>query len=228
MRSSNFAFDGRAATVLCSYDADALDEDVLADARTTHALLSEAGSTDRSADYAPQQALARYNQPLPTSTAAVTYTVATTRDLGPARSAATQYAQRVGLSTDGLADLRLIVTELATNSLHHGGGSCRLALWQHEGHIVCEASDKGRLDDPLAGRRPPPHGASGRGLFLVNTVADLVRIHTTGSGTTIQAYLRLSRPAGSGDHRRIAEFSWVQESESMSIRSPGLMVVAAA
>ena len=58
--------------------------------------------------------------------------------------------------------------------------------------IVCEASDSGRLDDSLAGRRLPPAGVvRGHGLFLVNTIADLVRSHTTPTGTTIQAYLRL-------------------------------------
>jgi anti-sigma regulatory factor (Ser/Thr protein kinase) len=86
----------------------------------------------------------------------------------------------------------MIITELATNSLEHTGGACRLALWQHNGHVVCEVSDGGRLDDPLAGQRTPARGEiTGRGLFLINTIADLVRTHTTAAGTTIQAYLRL-------------------------------------
>ncbi|EUA22837.1 putative regulator of sigma factor domain protein [Mycobacterium xenopi 3993] len=61
----------------------------------------------------------------------------------------------LGLSADGIADLQLIITELATNSLQHGNGKCWLAFWEHDGHLVCEARDTGFLDDPLAGRRPP-------------------------------------------------------------------------
>jgi hypothetical protein len=79
-------------------------------------------------------------------------------------------------------------------------GACRLAFWRDNEHLVCEARDTGRLDDPLAGRRPPgAGGTASRGLFLVNAMADLVRTHTTTSGTTIQAYLRLDpspRPTG--------------------------------
>ena len=76
-------------------------------------------------------------------------------------------------------------------------GACQLAFWRDNQHLVCEARDTGRLEDPLAGRRPP--GASGtasRGLFLVNAMADLVRTHTTTSGTTIQAYLRMDPSPG--------------------------------
>ncbi|MGH3633370.1 anti-sigma factor RsbA family regulatory protein [Mycobacterium sp.] len=188
----NAAFGERQARVLCPYDACGLDEDVMTDARSTHPLLWQDGAADRSPDYAPDDAFARYNQPLPRDAMAVTYTVRALDDLSPARSFATRYARWLGLDPDGIANLQLIATELATNSLQHTGGVCRLAFWQHDGCIVCEASDSGRLDDPLAGRRPPcVNAVSGRGLFLINSVADLVRTHATASGTTIQAYLRL-------------------------------------
>jgi hypothetical protein len=50
----------------------------------------------------------------------------------------------------------------------------------------------GRWADPLAGRRPPAgQGVGPYGLFVVNTIADLLRTHTTPAGTTIHAYLRL-------------------------------------
>jgi anti-sigma regulatory factor (Ser/Thr protein kinase) len=190
-------FDGRAVTALCPYDAGGLDDDVLADARTTHPLLWQDGAADRSPDYAPDDAFARYNRPLPSDTMAVTYTVRTFADLAPLRSFATRYVRWLGLDPEGIASLELVATELATNSLQHTGGACRLAFWQHNGYVVCEASDSGRFDDPLAGRRPPPAAAvTGRGLFLVNAMADLVRSHASSGGTTIQAYLRLGPVAG--------------------------------
>lgn len=187
----NLAFEGTGASVLCPYDACQLAGDVLADARMTHPLVAQSGSRGSSADYAPDDALARYNQPLPHSPEAVAYVTNTHADLRALRSFAARHAQWLGLSPDGLADLQIIATELATNSLDHTGGACRLALWRHDAHVVCEASDSGRLGDPLAGRRPPAGDAvTGRGLFLVNAMADLVRTHATPTGTTIQVYLR--------------------------------------
>jgi anti-sigma regulatory factor (Ser/Thr protein kinase) len=191
----NAAFGERRVSVLCPYDADRLDADVLTDARTTHPLICRDGTADRSLDYAPDEAFARFHRPLNNDATAVTYTVRAVQDLSPARSFATRYAGWLGLDPEGVANLKLIVTELATNSLQHAGGVCRLAFWKHDGHLVCQAKDRGRLNDALVGRRPPPPEAvTGRGLFLVNTVADLVRIHTGAGGTTIQAYLRLSPP----------------------------------
>jgi anti-sigma regulatory factor (Ser/Thr protein kinase) len=193
----NRAFAGSRWTGLCPYDVGSLPDEVLADACATHPLLWRNGTADRSADYAPDEAFARYNQPLPSDPTAVTYTVQTFTDLSSARSFAARYAQWLGLEAEGIANLKLIATELATNSLQHTSGVCRLALWRQDGHVVCEASDNGRFDDPLAGRLPPPVDTAGRrGLFLVNALADLVRIHTTPAGTTIRAYLRLAGEPG--------------------------------
>ena len=118
-------------------------------------------------------------------------------DLRPARSFAVDYAGWVGLSQDGIEDLQLVATELATNSLMYSGGACRLAFWRSDEHLVCEARDAGRFDDPLVGRLDPgSSGPASRGLYLVNAISDLVRTHTTAAGTTIQAYLRFEPSPG--------------------------------
>ncbi|WP_230981608.1 sensor histidine kinase [Mycobacterium malmoense] len=196
----NEALSGYPATVLCLYDAGRLDDCVLADARATHPLLWRGGLLCPSADYAPGDVLERCNQPLPVNPGAVTYMVSESADLRPARSFAVDYAGWVGLSQDSIEDLQLIATELATNSLMYTGGACRLAFWRNDEHLVCEARDTGRFDDPLVGRLDPgPGGPASRGLFLVNAISDLVRTHTTSAGTTIQAYLRFGpspRPNG--------------------------------
>lgn len=197
---ANTALESQDVTGLCLYDANRLDDDVLADARASHPLLWRCGSLHRSADYAPEAVLARCNQPLPANPGAVTYTVRRSADLRPARSFAVDYADWVGLSQDGIDDLQLVATELATNSLMYTDGACRLAFWRHDKHLVCEARDSGRFDDPLVGRlHPGAGGPASRGLFLVNAISDLVRTHTTTSGTTIQAYLRFDpRPGPNG------------------------------
>jgi hypothetical protein len=76
-------------------------------------------------------------------------------------------------------------------------GACRLAFWRQDEHLVCEARDTGRFDDPLVGRLDPgPSGPASRGLYLVNAISDLVRTHTTSAGTTIHAYLRFDSSPG--------------------------------
>lgn len=193
----NTAFATNEVTGLCLYDAERLADTVLFDACTTHPLLWRDGTADRSADYSPDEAVARYNQPLPTNADAAAYTVRNLADLTGARTFASRYAGWLGLSQAGIADLLLTVTELATNSLQHAKSHCRLAFWQHNGHLVCQAHDRGRLDDPLAGHRlPAANAVTGRGLFLVNTIADLVRTHAAEAGTTIQAYFRLTPSPG--------------------------------
>jgi anti-sigma regulatory factor (Ser/Thr protein kinase) len=188
----NRAFTGRDVTVVCPYHVSQLDPSVIADAHRTHPVLWQNGVVEHNAAYAPEAVLARYNQPLSSDSTAVRYTARKLGDLGGARAFAGAYAQWFGLSADQTADLQLIVSELATASLTHVGGTCRLALWRHDGHVVCEAHEDGCLDDPLAGRRPYGSDSDrGRGLYVVNAVADLVRTHTTTDETTIQAYLRL-------------------------------------
>jgi len=193
----NHAFAGRSVTVVCPYDAAHLKPNVIADARSTHPVLWQAGSPEQtSATFAPDAVWARCNQPLSTQATAVKYTVQTLADLSGARAFAAAYAKWFGLSGDRTVELQLITNELATSSLMDAGSSCRLALWQHDGHLVCEARDRGHLDDPLAGRRPYESDTSrGQGLGVVNGLADLVRIHTTGDETTIHAYLRLDGAA---------------------------------
>jgi anti-sigma regulatory factor (Ser/Thr protein kinase) len=193
----NHAFTGRDVTVVCPYDVSRLDTGVIADARCTHPVLWQGGLFEQdSLDYAPETVWARYNQPLSRHPAAVKYTTRKLADLSGARAFVAAYAQWFGMSPERTADLQLIASELATASLVQTGGACRLALWQYDDHLVCEARDGGSLDDPLTGRRPyGSESARGRGLYVVNAMADLVRTHTTPEETTIHAYLRLQETA---------------------------------
>ncbi|AIJ25040.1 putative anti-sigma regulatory factor, serine/threonine protein kinase [Amycolatopsis methanolica 239] len=61
----NHAFDGRDVTIVCPYDTAALEPSVVADARETHPEVWEASRRYASADYAPDDVVARYNQPVP-------------------------------------------------------------------------------------------------------------------------------------------------------------------
>ncbi|MCK1822989.1 MEDS domain-containing protein [Streptomyces sp. XM83C] len=187
----NAAFRGRAVTVLCPYDAGRLDPGVLADAYVTHPTVVPAGATvaHDSRAYAPEQAVARYNVPLPPAPPGAPACAFTAAALSPARHHAVAEGRRLGLTGVRLDDLALVTAELTTNSVVHGGGAGTLWVWAESGYVVCEVRDDGRLTDPLAGRRPAPRERrGGRGLLLVNLVSDLVRTHTGDDGTTVRAY----------------------------------------
>jgi anti-sigma regulatory factor (Ser/Thr protein kinase) len=193
---ANIAFSGLAVTGLCPYDASSLNPSVLAHVRLTHPQVWQGGSRRHCPEYAVDAALDKCNQPLATHPAAVSHTVEHALDLAGARRCAERYGRLVGMTPDRIADLLLVTTELATNSLDHAGGPCRLAFWYDSGFVVCEARDAGHWADPLAGRRPPGGASPGPyGLFVVNAIADLLRTHATSAGTTIHAYLRRDDPS---------------------------------
>jgi anti-sigma regulatory factor (Ser/Thr protein kinase) len=186
----NAAFAGRDITILCPYDADGLDRRVLDDARATHPLVIDENCETASAAYSPETVVDRYNQALPVPPGAGVFVFGGSGQLSVVREFAVRYAREMGLADSRLNDLALAVAELTTNSVIHGAGGGTLRIWAEGEQIVCEVHDAGRLIDPLAGRRPqPPSEPGGRGLLLVNHLADLVRIRSGDPGTTIRFYL---------------------------------------
>lgn len=187
----NVAFAGRTATILCPYDAAALDPDVLADAAATHPVMLENGDQRYSDTYDPGRVVASYNEPLPEPPESTATLVVDSGRLAYAREFTAAHARRFGLSGRRVEDAVLVVAELAANSVAHGGGSGTLRIWPEDDLVVCQLSDAGRIGDPLAGRIPAsPLQDGGHGLLLVNLLADLVRTHTTDQRTTVRAYLR--------------------------------------
>ena len=185
----NAAFTGREVSILCPYDAEKLDDQVLADAWATHPLVVDEQGETVSARYSPEDAVARYNQALPYPPGAARYPFHADT-LSEARHFAVAQGRELGLTEPRLEDLALAVAELTTNSVVHGAGSGTLRIWAESDHLACEVHDTGRLADPLAGRRPAvPGRPGGRGLLMVNHLADLVRLYTGPDGTTIRFHL---------------------------------------
>ena len=187
----NLAFRGRRATILCPYDVAGLDPVVVADAAATHPTLIQRGRTWSSPDYAPQRILSGYNLPLPEPPHPAVLSFDAPR-LSLARRAAAEHARNAGMDEERIDDVTLAVGELAANSLRHGGGSGVLRMWTDAGPLDLRSRGR-RLDNRPAGRASTglPHSARGRGLLMVNHLADLVRTHTRPGETTIRAYFRL-------------------------------------
>jgi anti-sigma regulatory factor (Ser/Thr protein kinase) len=79
-------------------------------------------------------------------------------DLAELRRLVKAHAATAGLRPDRATDLVAAVTEVAANSIRHGGGGT-LRLWRQEDAVICEITDAGHITDPWSGaahpHRPP-------------------------------------------------------------------------
>jgi anti-sigma regulatory factor (Ser/Thr protein kinase) len=182
----NQAFTGTQATILCPYDVAALSPEAVADAAVTHQTLIDGAGTRHSDTYAPDTAISAANAPL-AQPADAQLCVVNSADMADLRRTAAAYAAAHGLSDERAQDLVLVLTELASNSIEHAHSTATVILSNGGPRVVCQVRDTGHISDPLAGRRPaPPEQLRGRGLLLVNQLSDLVRIHTSPNGTTVE------------------------------------------
>jgi anti-sigma regulatory factor (Ser/Thr protein kinase) len=183
----NTAFDGGPAwRLLCPYDLDALDPDVIEAAHRSHPLVSWHGSLEHSDSYA--SAFDPFAGELPDPRGHPVELAFTVSDLAHVRGLVAITAADTTLPLERVEDLILAVDELATNSICHGGGGGTLRLWGDDDALVCEVRDRGYVEDPLVGRvRPALELTRGRGLWLVNQLCDLMQIRSSPVvGTTVR------------------------------------------
>jgi anti-sigma regulatory factor (Ser/Thr protein kinase) len=184
----NLAFDGGPAwRLLCPYDTDALPRDVIQEARRSHPSLWENGVGGSSSSYAAPEATLSEGDELPPPPPGAHRLAFTGERLSELRKRVARCAGSAGLEPGRTSDLVLAASEVATNSVLHGGGAGTLSIWREAGALICEVRDRGRITDPLVGRvRPLPDKLRGRGMWLVNQLCDLVQIRTTPGGSTVR------------------------------------------
>jgi hypothetical protein len=166
----NLAFDGGPAwRLLCPYDTRALPRDVIQEARRSHPSLWEDGVGSSSTSYVAPGATLSQGDDLPPPPAEAHRLAFTVERLSDLRRLVARCAGSAGLGPKRTSDLVLAASEVATNSVLHGGGEGTLSIWREPGALICEVRDRGRITDPLVGReRPSPHPPRGRGRWLVN------------------------------------------------------------
>lgn len=190
----NTAFDrGSAWDLLCPYDAGSLGDEVLDLVARTHPLVTRDGRSEPSATFIRAEDCFAGELPPPRVDAEVlTFGLA---GLGEVRRRVIAAAERAGMEPAEVADLVTATSELAANSVMHGGGQGTLRLWQEDERLLAEVEDRGRIEEPLVGRiRPDIHQEGGRGLWLANQLCDLVQIRSGAEGTTVRLHL-LAREA---------------------------------
>lgn len=185
----NLAFAGeREWTLLCPYDSNGLDDDVLESARECHPHVLAGGVrasgsiwSGAASGYSP------FGGSLPVAPGDSVALAFGREDLAAVRELIGGEAALVPLRGDRRLDVVVAVNELATNSVLHGGGNGTLRVWREAGALVAEIHDRGRIEEPLAGRlRPGLAQECGRGLWMVNQLCDLVQIRSGPEGTAVR------------------------------------------
>ncbi|MBK5219123.1 MAG: sensor histidine kinase [Thermoleophilia bacterium] len=190
----NVAFgDGPGWALLCPYDSGALPDPVLA--ATLHSHPHIAGENG---DGSPSPAWGENDCPdpfagevpaRPGDAPEIRYDVAALHEL---RGFAARAAAEAGLSDQRAEDLIFAASELAANSVVHGGGSGCASAWRESGALLFETRDHGRIEEPLVGRvRPDPTQPKGRGLWMANQLCDLVQIRSSDAGTAVRLRVAL-------------------------------------
>jgi anti-sigma regulatory factor (Ser/Thr protein kinase) len=188
----NLAFaDTRSFWLLCPYDTEALEPAVVDEARRSHPFVAHADARAESAEYEGLDAVAApFAVPLPEPAGDAAELPFEEGALEALRRVVVEHATRAGLGRGRIVDLLVAVEEIVSDSLRHRGGRGVLRIWPQGRRVVCEISDGGRLDDPLADRvLPSPGSASGRGLWIANRLCDLVQIRSFPTGTVVRLHM---------------------------------------
>ncbi len=113
--------------------------------------------------------------------------------LGELRRFVAQGATEASLDPARIGDLVLAVNELATNSVRHAGGAGTLRIWREGDTLLCDVHDQGHISLPsVCPIAPEPTQITGRGLWIVDQLCDLVQIHTSHRGSVVRVHMRLT------------------------------------
>ncbi len=172
----------------------ALDDEVLETAAHSHPYLTAgaAGHENgqcRELDHPPDPFAGSF-EPRPTGARELAFDRAGLHDL---RALVAEESAAAGLPRERVTDLVLAASELAANSVRHGGGYGTARFWPEPGTLVVEVADAGRVEEPLVGRvQPTLTQEGGRGLWMANQLCDLVRIRSGEDGTAVRLHMSLS------------------------------------
>jgi anti-sigma regulatory factor (Ser/Thr protein kinase) len=177
-------------SVLCPYDAEHLDADLIAGAELTHPQLIDEAGPRPSTVYGEPLEVARGERWPQSDPAPPVSEHRFDGDLWALRHSVAADPLLADLDPERREDLVFAVNEAATNALRHADGHACARLWRDSQRIVGEVRTRTTIDDPLAGRRHPGAGAtSGRGLWLINQLCDLVEVRNSDRGLSVRMHM---------------------------------------
>jgi serine/threonine-protein kinase RsbW len=119
--------------------------------------------------------------------------------LGGVRTALARLASTNGLTDRAQFNFILVINELTTNVIRHGGGRGCVRLWRHYDELWCEVVDTGPGIPAPALQRMRESGPSprGHGLWLAHHICAHLHIDTGRHGTRVLLRFPLSAPGPS-------------------------------
>jgi anti-sigma regulatory factor (Ser/Thr protein kinase) len=182
---------GANLSLLCPYDGAALADEVLSAVSHSHRAVLHDGAREASSDYLTERDCFEGELPRPPRDAE-SHAYDRTR-LSAVRRSVKRAATDAGVASRAASDLVVAASELAANSVVHGGGAGTLRIWREHDRLLLDFEDRGTIEEPLAGRvRPSPSQLGGRGLWLANQLCDLVQIRSSKLGTTVRLQATLA------------------------------------
>lgn len=175
-------------SLLCPYDASSLSDEALAKVAHSHTHIRRRGQLEQSVSFDSDPDCFAGELPPPAATPEV-YSFGLA-ELGEVRGRVATAAEQAGMDPVGVTDFVTAASELAANSVMHGGGSGSLRIWCEGDVLMAEVEDRGRIEEPLVGRlRPGISQEGGRGLWLANRLCDLVQIRSSAGGTVVRLHM---------------------------------------
>lgn len=172
--------------LLCPYDTSTLGPETVAAASETHPVVFEGGMRHASRSYTRNDTLAEPLTELDIGPEPLRFGRG---ELGAVRACVESHARAARIAPERARDLVVAVNEVATNAVIHGDGTGELRVWRDDDMLVCECRGRGRLGDPLIGRRrPTANQGAGFGLWIANQVCDLVQVRSTELGTVVRIH----------------------------------------
>jgi serine/threonine-protein kinase RsbW len=112
-------------------------------------------------------------------------------DIPTLRRAVAGQAELAGLDERRSDDLILVVDEILTNAVRHGGGTGLLEIWVSAGRVTFRVVDGGPgMDASLTPRPPAPTQGGGRGLWIAYQLTDEITISSSPGGTAVSGVVR--------------------------------------
>jgi anti-sigma regulatory factor (Ser/Thr protein kinase) len=177
--------------LMCPYDLILLTDEVLADAFHTHPVVVEGANRRSSSTYREPEAGRLFAGELPAAPVHAISLPFGVSDLSALRRLVAAVTTQMQFHGPQVDEMVLAVNELATNAIEHGAGGGVARVWDDGDRFWFEVVDSGQFVQPLAGRIPPaPARTSGRGLWIVNQVCDLVQVRSNPGGTIIRGQAR--------------------------------------
>ena len=186
----NLAFDAAVPFhLLCPYDAAALGPSALETAWRTHPLIATASGTRASEQFDGDDLLTTlFGAPLPSPPADAATMAFDRAGCGTAETSSLGTPRRFPPTAPPTSPSRSARSRPTASSTAAGRACCGSGTTART--LVCEIADRGRITDPLIGRRRPDGSHDGgRGLWLANRLCDLVQVRSGEQGTVVRLHV---------------------------------------